>query len=844
MYIYILKLDITHLKNIYKIGSTCNINARKWDYVTGNFYEPEYLAHFELIEKNCYEVDTLLRTQWLVDKSVYFGGGIEFYQFEANENPFVVVRNILVANNVLCYSFIGDNIDSRPPKERSEKSYLEDDQYEKSILPDEERANSFWYEDSEEFKLRAYQIAAIHNISETEDNGKVIMPCGTGKTLIMAHISNIYDKVLVLVPSLLLLSQTLKVFEKHTGFSILRVGSIKDATTQKEEIERFLERRSKYLIISTYQSSHLLLDVEFDLINFDEAHRTCGKYKVDGEIDHSYNILLIRYTLGARKLFYTATEKVIDEIKESKDDEDEENDDVDFISMDDERYGRTLFEYKLNEAIDDKYLTDYNIVLIQKNPIDTIRKFFAERRVKKLLIFCNRNRIAGELAQELKNQDFPLTIYLDGTISVRHRNKEIERFKKMNESIIVSCRIFQEGINIPCCDSVMFYDNRESYVDIIQIIGRCLRLYKNKYMSYVFINESNSRKILKTITNDDDRIIQKIRFTKEHLIKGKIVESNIILDFDEGRCKYEVYDRLMQKIFYGDWNKQYNLLVEFVKEKERLPKYMEEYKGEKISQWLTTQKSNYVRGILLEGRKDKLLQISPFQKWTGEYNGETKEWYNWYELLFEYINVNKRLPHERENYKNEKLGKWLSRQKLAYNKGNLLVERKNKLLEIDLFKKWSDEEKRKKTEWHEYYNALLKFIEENKRLPKQKDKYENKKIGKWLDRQKMAFNKNELTEERKSKLLKINLFETWTKQNKKEKKPWSESYNMLMRFIREKERLPKYRERYENERIGQWLVSQKTNYRRNKLSDERRKRLLQIPLFKQWTEKNKYIIST
>ena len=82
-----------------------------------------------------------------------------------------------------------------------------------------------------------------------------------------------------------------------------------------------------------------------------------------------------------------------------------------------------------------------------------------------------------------------LEIYiLTNDVDENDRNKIINHFENDNvRTIILSVQIFNEGINLPMCDSIFFCEDKFNPVVVTQNIGRCLRQYHNKNMSYVLI---------------------------------------------------------------------------------------------------------------------------------------------------------------------------------------------------------------------------------------------------------------------------------------------------------------------------------------------------------------------
>ena len=121
------------------------------------------------------------------------------------------------------------------------------------------------------FTPRPHQVQAINNSKkyfETNDRGKIIMPCGTGKSLVAFWIAQEMqaNTILVAVPSLALINQTLKVWtreflindiypiwlcvcsdktvkENQDSFVSFTYDLGIEVTTDKEEISNFLNKK-------------------------------------------------------------------------------------------------------------------------------------------------------------------------------------------------------------------------------------------------------------------------------------------------------------------------------------------------------------------------------------------------------------------------------------------------------------------------------------------------------------------------------------------------------------------------------------------------------------------------
>ena len=255
-------------------------------------------------------------------------------------------------------------------------------------------------------QTRGYQDRAIDSVCEglkTANRGSLVMACGTGKTFTSLRIAERMagegGAVLFMVPSLALMSQTLKEwkadaavdFNAHAICSDVSVGNVKSdnndiveigvhdlpfpATTNAENIAnqvRDLRTAKKMTVIfSTYHSIETVSIAQrdyglpkFDLIICDEAHRTVGADLAErAKRDEESKWLRIHsdsHVAGSKRLYMTATPKVYrDSAKETA----KEKDYI-LASMDDEStFGKCLYEYGFSEAVEDDVLSDYKVIV-------------------------------------------------------------------------------------------------------------------------------------------------------------------------------------------------------------------------------------------------------------------------------------------------------------------------------------------------------------------------------------------------------------------------------------------------------------------------------------------------
>ena len=258
-------------------------------------------------------------------------------------------------------------------------------------------------------KLRYYQESAIQsalNHFKENDRGQLIMAPGTGKTFTSLKIAEAMAKeakkeqytILYLVPSIQLLTQTLRGWNNDTEMTMSSMavtsdrnasrGSVKQdesnitikasdigypaTTSSKKVVENYLElmdRSKKELLVvfGTYQSIDVLGKAqkegfpEFDLIIADEAHRTTGAKALGDEASAFTKVHSNLNVKGIKRLYQTATPKLYGTDAKKK----AEENSIVISSMDDESlYGSVFYRLGFGDAISHDILTDYKLMVL------------------------------------------------------------------------------------------------------------------------------------------------------------------------------------------------------------------------------------------------------------------------------------------------------------------------------------------------------------------------------------------------------------------------------------------------------------------------------------------------
>jgi predicted helicase len=242
-----------------------------------------------------------------------------------------------------------------------------------------------------------HQRAAIADVLEgfeKSDRGKLIMACGTGKTYtglrVAEELAGAGGAVLVLLPSISLLSQTLKEWAADASVPLFPLAVCSDvkagrrrqtedlspndlllpATTDPDELMQHAARATSEhmrVVFSTYQSIPVITAAQeagfgrFDLVICDEAHRTTGVTLADKDDSNFTRVHDDAYVAAAKRLYMTATPRVYADTSKAK----AAAADAVVASMDDEAvYGPEFYRIGFREAVDRDLLSDYKVLIL------------------------------------------------------------------------------------------------------------------------------------------------------------------------------------------------------------------------------------------------------------------------------------------------------------------------------------------------------------------------------------------------------------------------------------------------------------------------------------------------
>ncbi|MGL5582925.1 MAG: DEAD/DEAH box helicase family protein, partial [Cetobacterium sp.] len=332
----------------------------------------------------------------------------------------------------------------------------------------------------EEIEPIKFQVPALYELSKTREEGfnkaLVIVATGLGKTYLSAFDSKNFDKILFVAHRDEILKDAQKTFEtiysdsKSYGFFN---GSAKD--TKKDIIFASVQTLSK----NDYLSEDYFSKDYFDYIVVDEFHHSSAK---------SYSEIL-NYFKPKFLLGLTATP--------------DRADSGDIYKLCDYNIA---YECDLRVAINNGWLTpfqyfgiyddtDYSLIpwrggkydleslensLIVEKRVQLVLEKYLKYRKKSTIAFCASVKHAKVMHNYFLKNKIKSALIL-GETSISDRQNIIKKFKDGKLDIIFTVDIFNEGIDIPCIDTVLFLRPTTSYTIFMQQLGRGLRTYPNKH---------------------------------------------------------------------------------------------------------------------------------------------------------------------------------------------------------------------------------------------------------------------------------------------------------------------------------------------------------------------------
>ena len=541
--------------------------------------------------------------------------------------------------------------------------------------------------------LRAYQAGAVDAlVAELARGGRAQarMACGTGKTLVAASVAARLAGggiTVVLVPSIALVAQMLREWGAgcpvdrvlavcsdwtagHGGMS--RADLAAPVSTDPEFIAKWVAGTAgRALIAGTYDSAARiaaglrLASQEAELAVCDEAHHLAGA------AGKATAAILRPGVLPARRfLFLTATPRIATGVRAGGE--------LAVASMDDEAlFGRTVFTYAAGRAIREGWLKDYRLVVAAMSDAGVaalledsgslpgeggvplrmaaaqaaLGMAVAELGLRSCVAFVPTVAQARLFARTLpgtlamlpaaRRPSGPVSAgFVHGKMNTAQRDIMLALLRRPPEggwSVVANARCLTEGVDIPAIDSVLFAAPKDSVTDIVQAVGRPLRLSGEADTAAIIVPAvlpdddseaegggvgrwENVVQVVRALSAHDDRLAASLAAARASRPARSrdggpepALPPGIVVQAPPGTAA-RVLDALRVRIINGatsPWHEWHALLRQYQQEHGHadVPQDYRAPAGQLLGQWLSGQRSDHANGVLAAERAAALEEL-------------------------------------------------------------------------------------------------------------------------------------------------------------------------------------------------------------------------------------------
>lgn len=299
------------------------------------------------------------------------------------------------------------------------------------------------------------------------------------------------------------------------------------------------------VVFATYQSIDVVAQAQkiadldpFDLIICDEAHRTTGATLAGAEESAFMRVHDADYLQATKRLYMTATPRIYDDASKAKAGRAQ----AVLASMDDEdTFGPEFHRLGFGDAVSLGMLTDYKVLILtveESMTSQAMRESLAKdyeldiddaarligcwnglakrgdaehdfgvdpSPMRRAVAFAKNIKASKAVAeeftgivtayQELAEPEGDLldvqVEHVDGSMNAMVRAEKLDWLKEDTGEnvcrVLSNARCLSEGVDVPSLDAVMFLNPRRSVVDVVQSVGRVMRLAPGKKYGYIIL---------------------------------------------------------------------------------------------------------------------------------------------------------------------------------------------------------------------------------------------------------------------------------------------------------------------------------------------------------------------
>ena len=318
-------------------------------------------------------------------------------------------------------------------------------------------------------ELRYYQLDAIDKFN-LDGRGIVVLPTGTGKSILCAKIIwELGVKTLIITPNKSITDMMEEVMSKHFGTGLVEV-----LNTKTTKIKKAISICNIQALIKINPE----VFINQDAVIIDEFHHSSASTYQEVNLKHLKNTYF-RLGLTATNFRNDGSDLALEGV-----------------------LSEVLYEYEIPKAIKDGFLVKPEFI-IMANGIQIQETNYQKVYKKGIVLNEDRNSTIAEIAEREKDAKtiilvqykehgeilkglIPWAEFIHGEEKDSDRERMMKDFKDGDLKCLIGTSVIGEGVDLPCAEVLIMAGGGKARSQVIQNIGRVLRIYPGKEKAIIY----------------------------------------------------------------------------------------------------------------------------------------------------------------------------------------------------------------------------------------------------------------------------------------------------------------------------------------------------------------------
>ena len=198
-----------------------------------------------------------------------------------------------------------------------------------------------------------------------------------------------------------------------------------------------------------------------------------------------------------------------------------------------------LCKLNIDILVDDNF-SKLEIPFVEK--VNNCAAYLSRSPYKHIIIYTSRVSTARDLQKALPFRSEVIT----ATMSSQNRREAFDKFRNNITRALITVNCISEGVDLPCADAAVFFDDKKSIINIIQCVGRVMRLYDSKLSCSLVLLAYNSDDITSIYQNTLSIINGELGYGSADIRRSVRIIINSGIRHKRSEIKNKVYHQIYE----------------------------------------------------------------------------------------------------------------------------------------------------------------------------------------------------------------------------------------------------------------------------------------------------------